>query len=60
MGESVSKNLLGKIKTHAEKIRIEGVLLGLKICKEMYAQGIISHESIKENEIYYTEELNNL
>lgn len=60
LGESVSKNLLDKIKTHAEKNRVEGVLLGLKICKEMFAQGTISHENIRENEIYYTEELNNL
>lgn len=40
-----------------EKSRIEGVLLGLKICKEMWAQGTISHEEIVENEIYYKEEL---
>lgn len=40
-----------------EKSRIEGVLLGLKICKEMWAQGRISHEEIVENEIYYKEEL---
>lgn len=60
LGESVSKNLLGNIKNHAEKKRIEGVLLGLKICKEMFAQGTISHESIYENEVYYNEELNNL
>lgn len=31
----------------------EGVLTGLKICKEMWAQGTISHEEIRENEIYY-------
>lgn len=60
LGESVSKNLLRKIKIHAEKNRIEGVLLGLKICKEMWAQGTISYENIYENEIYYTEELNKL
>lgn len=60
LGESVSDNLLGKIKNHAEKNRIEGVLLGLKICKEMWAQGTISHENIYENEVVYNEELNNL
>jgi len=60
LGESVCKNLLGNIKNHAEKNRIEGVLLGLKICKEMWAQGTISHENIYENEVLYNEELNNL
>ena len=40
-----------------EKARIEGVLLGLKICKEMWTQGTISHENIRENELYYKEEL---
>jgi hypothetical protein len=60
LGESVSKDLLGKIKNHAKKNRIEGVLLGLKICKEMWAQGTISHENIYENEVLYNEELNNL
>jgi len=60
LGKSVSENLLDKIKLHAEKNRIEGVLLGLKICKEMWAQGTISHENIYENEIMYKEELENL
>lgn len=60
LGESVSKNLLDRIKIHAEKNRIQGVLLGLKICKEMWAQGTISHENIRENEIVYTEELEKL
>lgn len=43
-----------------EKSRIEGILLGLKICKEMWAQGTMSHENIYENEIYYNEELKKL
>lgn len=60
LGESVSENLLGKIKDHVEKNRIEGVLLGLKICKEMWAQGTISHENIYENEVMYNEELKHL
>ena len=60
LGESISKNLLGNIKNHAEKNRIEGVLLGLKICKEMWAQGTISHENIYENEVFYKEELKSL
>lgn len=60
LGSSISENLLNKIKLHAEKNRIEGVLLGLKICKEMWAQGTISHENIYENEILYKEELENL
>ena len=60
LGESVSQYLLGKIKVHVEKNRIEGVLLGLKICKEMWAQGTISHENIREEEVHYNEELSNL
>ena len=48
------------LKTGLEKSRIEGILLGLKICKEMFAQGTISHENIYENEILYREELDNL
>ncbi len=43
-----------------EKSRIEGILTGLKICKEMWAQGTISHENIYENEVYYKEELKNI
>lgn len=60
LGMSISDNLLEKIKIHAEKNRIEGILLGLKICKEMWAQGTISHENIYENEVLYNEELVNL
>lgn len=60
LGQSVSENLLSKIQLHSEKNRIEGVLLGLKICKEMFAQGQISHENIYENEITYKEELSKL
>lgn len=40
--------------------RVEGVLLGLKICKEMFAQGQLTHENIYENEQMYKEELDNL
>lgn len=36
-----------------DKNYYEGVLAGLKICKEMWARGTISHEEIRENEIYY-------
>jgi len=60
LGQSVSENLLSKIQLHTEKNRIEGVLLGLKICKEMFSQGQISHENIYENEIMYKEELSKL
>ena len=60
LGQSVSENLLSKIQLHTEKNRIEGVLLGLKICKEMFSQGQISHENIYENEIAYKEELSKL
>lgn len=43
-----------------EVARIEGVLTGLKICKEMWAQGTISHENIQEEIYHYQEELDNL
>lgn len=42
-----------------ELAEMEGVLRGLKICKEMFAQGQISHENIYENEVYYRELLQN-
>jgi len=54
----ISKN--ERMKAEMEKSRIEGVLTGLKICKEMWAQGTISHENIYENEILYKEELKSL
>lgn len=38
----------------------EGVLIGLNICKEMWAQGTISHENIQEEIHYYQEELDYL
>jgi hypothetical protein len=60
LGKSVSENLLSKIQLHTEKNRIQGVLLGLKICRELFAQGQISHENIYENEILYKEELSKL
>lgn len=60
LGQSVSENLLSKIQLHTEKNRIEGVLLGLKICKEMIAQGQISNESIHENEFVYKNKLSKL
>lgn len=37
---------------------LEGVLIGLKICKGMWVQGTISYENIYENEVYYGELLN--
>lgn len=40
-----------------EVARTEGILTGLKICKEMWAQGTISHENIQEEIYYYQEEL---
>ena len=43
-----------------EITRIEGILIGLKICKEMWAQGTISYVNIYENEVYYKEELENI
>lgn len=38
----------------------KGVLVGLKICKELWAQGAISHETIQEEIYHYQEELENL
>lgn len=35
----------------------DGVVIGLRICKELWAQGTISHEQIRENELHYLEEL---
>lgn len=49
-----------EIENASEKSRIEGVLVGLKICKELWAQGTISHETIQEEIYYYQEELENL
>lgn len=48
------------VDNYLKKIEIEGILIGLKICKEMWAQGTISYESIFENEKYYKDELENL
>lgn len=47
--------LAAKMGNEKESSKYEGVLIGLKICKEMWAQGTISHEEIRENEIYYQE-----
>ena len=49
-----------EIENIKDTAHTEGILLGLKICKEMWAQGTISHENIYENEILYKEELENL
>lgn len=49
-----------QMKDKEEVARINGVLLGLKICKEMWAQGSMSHENIYENEVIYKEELSSL
>ena len=53
----VFKNQLFMNEILIEIARLKGVLTGLKICKEMWAQGQISHESIYENEILYKEEI---
>lgn len=47
------------VETIIDLANYEGVLIGLKICKEMFAQGQISHENIYENEVYYKELLQN-
>lgn len=38
----------------------DGILLGIKICKEMFAQGQLTHESIYEHEVYYKEMKENI
>lgn len=43
------------MKDEFTKEYYEGILAGLRICKEMWAQGTISHENIREEEIYYQE-----
>lgn len=37
--------------------RIEGALLAFKLCKEMFAQGGITHEEICKDEQHYKDEL---
>lgn len=49
-----------QVENNSEIKLIEGILLGLNICKELWAQGVISHETIRENELHYQEELENL
>lgn len=53
-GVLLSRNQAKAILKAIELSENKGVLLGLKICKEMWAQGTISHEQIRENEIYYS------
>lgn len=61
-----SNFILGQIDKKIEQINeidiahTEGVLIGLKICKEMWAQGTISHENIQQEIHYYQEELDYL
>lgn len=40
--------------------KYDGVLLGIKICKEMFAQGSLTQNNIYENEVYYKELQDNL
>lgn len=47
------------VESIIELSKYEGVLLGLKMCKEMFAQGQISSENIYEREVYYRELLDN-
>ena len=58
LGKDISKDLLERIRLYGEKKRLEGVLLGLRICKEMWVdQGSMFHEDMYENEIVYKDEL---
>lgn len=54
------KEIQQELDKENEKSRIEGILLGLNICKEMWAQGTISHENIYEHVVYYEKELQKL
>lgn len=58
--DSLLLNLESHSDTAHEKAEIKGVLTGLRICKEFWAQGTISHEEIRENELHYMEELEKL
>ena len=58
--KSMLIEMASKTGKEKELSKYEGVLLGLKICKEMWAQGTISHENIYENEVYYKELIENL
>lgn len=53
------QELPNEIRFEVNKTHLQGVLTGLRLCKEMWAQGTISHELIRENEIYYESELEN-
>lgn len=61
-----SSFILGQIDKKIEQINeidiahTEGVLVGLNICKQLWAQGTISHENIREEIYHYQEELENL
>lgn len=52
--------IAAKLGKEKELSNLEGILLGLKICKEMVAQGQISNENIYENEVYYKELIENI
>lgn len=58
--KSMIIEIFSKLGKEKEVSKYEGVLLGLKICKDMFVQGQISHENIYENEVYYKEILENL
>lgn len=52
--------IIEAIKANSNPLEIahtKGILQGLRICKELWAQGEISHETIRENELYYSQEL---
>ena len=53
-------NEIKSIRNPLEVAHTEGILQGLRICNELWAQGTISHEEIRENEIYYSEQLGSL
>jgi hypothetical protein len=49
-----------EIEDIIEESNLKGILMGLLICKKMWGDGQISHESIYQNEVYYKEELQKL
>ena len=53
--KAIIVTMFSKLGQRKDALKYEGVLIGLEICKEMFAQGQISHENIYENELYYKE-----
>lgn len=53
--QEIKDLMIGFANQFEQVSKFDGILLGLKICKEMFAQGQLTHESIYEREAYYKE-----